>query len=142
LDDFQAAPGSAEKGGSNSAKYKWDHATEDRLCDLYEQYLEGMDEHKGPQTRKLYIELAEIWPEGWMDNIGIKAAVCRAKERKKRLTKMGKVGLLCTFSLSGIWFRCYISICVLISASVCFIKLSLGHKTKSCGDCLFKLGLE
>ncbi|CAM6021935.1 unnamed protein product [Sphagnum balticum] len=90
LDDFQAAPGSAEKGGSNSAKYKWDHATEDRLCDLYEQYLEGMDEHKGPQTRKLYIELAEIWPEGWMDNIGIKAAVSRAKERKKQLTKLGK----------------------------------------------------
>ncbi|CAK9274642.1 unnamed protein product [Sphagnum jensenii] len=90
LDDFQAAPGSAEKGGSNSAKYKWDHATEDRLCDLYEQYLEGMDEHKGPQTRKLYIELAEIWPEGWMDNVGIKAAVSRAKERKKRLTKLGK----------------------------------------------------
>ncbi|CAM6032831.1 unnamed protein product [Sphagnum compactum] len=89
-DDFQAAPGCAEKGGSNNAKYKWDHATEDRLCDLYEQYLEGMDEHKGPQTRKLYVELAEIWPEGWMDNIGIKAAVCRAKERKKRLTKMGK----------------------------------------------------
>jgi hypothetical protein len=49
-----------------------------------------MDEHKGPQTRKLYIELAEIWPEGWMDNIGIKAAVSRAKERKKRLTKLGK----------------------------------------------------
>ncbi|CAM6010448.1 unnamed protein product [Sphagnum balticum] len=89
-DDFQAAPSCAEKGGSNNAKYKWDHATEDRLCDLYEQYLEGMDEHKGPQTRKLYVELAEIWPEGWMDNIGIKAAVCRAKERKKRLTKMGK----------------------------------------------------
>jgi hypothetical protein len=39
-DDFQAAPSCAEKGGSNNAKYKWDHATEDRLCDLYEQYLE------------------------------------------------------------------------------------------------------
>jgi hypothetical protein len=78
-----------------------------------------MDEHKGPQTRKLYVELAEIWPEGWMDNIGIKAAVCRAKERKKRLTKMGKVGLLCTFSFSGIWFRCYISTCVF-----CFLLLS------------------
>jgi ubinuclein len=39
-DDFQAAPSCVEKGGSNNAKYKWDHATEDRLCDLYEQYLE------------------------------------------------------------------------------------------------------
>jgi hypothetical protein len=39
-DDFQAVPSCAEKGGSNNAKYKWDHATEDRLCDLYEQYLE------------------------------------------------------------------------------------------------------
>eukprot|EP01018_Ginkgo_biloba_P018697 Gb_13832 [translate_table: standard] len=88
-DDFQVAPGSAEKGGS-SGRYKWDNATEDRLCDLYDQYIEGMDEHKGPQIRKLYLELAELWPEGWMDNHGIKHAVYRAKERKKRLNKVGK----------------------------------------------------
>lgn len=88
-DDFQGLPPSAEKGGS-SGRYKWDTATEDRLCDLYDQYIEGMDEHKGSQIRKLYMELADIWPEGWMDNNGIKHAVYRAKERKKRLNKVGK----------------------------------------------------
>lgn len=88
-DDFQGLPPSAEKGGS-SVRYKWDTATEDRLCDLYDQYIEGMDEHKGSQIRKLYVELADIWPEGWMDNNGIKLAVYRAKERKKRLNKVGK----------------------------------------------------
>lgn len=85
-DDFQGLPPSAEKGGS-SGRYKWDTATEDRICDLYDQYIEGMDEHKGSQIKKLYLELAEIWPEGWMDNNGIKHAVYRAKERKKRLNK-------------------------------------------------------
>jgi ubinuclein len=40
-------------------------------------------------------QLADIWPEGWMDNNGIKLAVYRAKERKKRLNKVGKV---CLFS--------------------------------------------
>lgn len=39
-DDFQAQPGSAEKGTTITEKYKWDHAIEDLLCDLYEQYLE------------------------------------------------------------------------------------------------------
>eukprot|EP01018_Ginkgo_biloba_P011994 Gb_33971 [translate_table: standard] len=91
LDDFQAVPGSTEKGNLNGF-YKWDYATEDRLCDLYDQYVEGMDEHKGPQIRKLYLELAELWPEGWMDNNGIKNAVYRAKERKKKLNKPSNGG--------------------------------------------------
>eukprot|EP00249_Psilotum_nudum_P022758 c28634_g1_i2 orf=136-2454(-) len=85
-DDFQAVSGSGERG-SMSGRYQWDHATEDRICDLYEQYIEGMDEHKGPQIRKLYAELAELWPGGWMDNIGIKRAVQRAKDRKKMQNK-------------------------------------------------------
>nr|XP_024392536.1 ubinuclein-2-like isoform X3 [Physcomitrium patens] len=89
-DDFQAGPSTVEKAGSSAEKYKWDHAIEDLLCNLYDQYLEGMDEHKGPQIRKLYFELAELWPEGWMDNNGIKAAVLRAKERQKRLNKLNK----------------------------------------------------
>ncbi|XP_073388998.1 ubinuclein-1 isoform X3 [Physcomitrium patens] len=89
-DDFQAGPLSVEKAGTSTEKYKWDHAMEDLLCNLYDQYLEGMDEHKGPQIRKLYFELAELWPEGWMDNNGIKAAVLRAKERQKRLNKLNK----------------------------------------------------
>lgn len=85
-DDFQPLGGSAEKP-SSEGRYQWDHATEDKICDLYEQYIEGMDEHKGPQIRKLYGELAELWPDGWMDNNGIKHAVQRAKERKKKQNK-------------------------------------------------------
>uniref|UniRef100_A0A0D6RAJ7 Hpc2-related domain-containing protein n=1 Tax=Araucaria cunninghamii TaxID=56994 RepID=A0A0D6RAJ7_ARACU len=87
LDDFQGASCSAEKG-KLSGYYQWDNATEDRICELYEQFVEGMDEHKGPQIKKLYIELAELWPEGWMDNNGIKHAVYRAKERKKKMNKL------------------------------------------------------
>eukprot|EP00249_Psilotum_nudum_P022757 c28634_g1_i1 orf=153-2471(-) len=86
-DDFQAVLGSVERGNVSGC-YQWDHATEDRICDLYEQYIEGMDEHKGPQIRKLYAELAELWPGGWMDNIGIKCAVQRAKDRKKKKNKL------------------------------------------------------
>ncbi|KAG0623138.1 hypothetical protein M758_3G150900 [Ceratodon purpureus] len=89
-DDFQGGSLTSKKASTSVEKYKWDHAIEDLLCNLYEQYLEGMDEHKGPQIRKLYVELAELWPEGWMDNNGIKAAVFRAKERKKRLSKLNK----------------------------------------------------
>ncbi|KAJ7555569.1 hypothetical protein O6H91_05G044800 [Diphasiastrum complanatum] len=86
-DDFQLALGSAE-GVISVERFKWDHATEDRLCDLYEQYVEGMDEHKGSHIRKFYVELAELWPSGWMDNNGIKHAVYRAKGRKKRHSKL------------------------------------------------------
>ncbi|CAN6476063.1 unnamed protein product [Victoria cruziana] len=64
-------------------KYRIDSATEDKLYDLCDLYTEGMEEDKGPQMRKLYVELAELWPEGWMDNHAIKEAVSRAKERKK-----------------------------------------------------------
>ncbi|KAI5587752.1 hypothetical protein POPTR_005G067800v4 [Populus trichocarpa] len=45
--------------------------------------LKGMDEDKGPQIRKLYAEVAEMWPNGAMDNHGIKIAICRAKERRR-----------------------------------------------------------
>ncbi|XP_057874183.2 ubinuclein-1 isoform X1 [Cryptomeria japonica] len=87
MDDFQGALCTGEKGKPNGS-YKWDNDTEDAICNLYDQYVEGMDEHKGPQIKKLYIELAELWPQGWMDNNGIKHAVYRAKERKKKLTKL------------------------------------------------------
>lgn len=83
-DDFQQLGGSAEKP---EGRYRWDHATEDKICDLYEQYIEGLEENRGPQIRKLYGELAELWPDGWMDNHGIKHAVQRAKERKKKQMK-------------------------------------------------------
>ncbi|KAL3696021.1 hypothetical protein R1sor_010097 [Riccia sorocarpa] len=86
-DDFQSTPGTSERGAVGG-RYKWDQTTEDRICDLYDQYVEGMDEHKGPQIRKLYLELADLWPEGWMDNHGIKNAVFRAKERQRKQNKL------------------------------------------------------
>ncbi|KAI5058300.1 hypothetical protein GOP47_0026470 [Adiantum capillus-veneris] len=79
--------GASPDKASGEGPYQWDHATEDKICDLYEQYIEGMDVNKGPHLRKLYAELAELWPDGWMDNIGIKLAVHRAKERKRKLSK-------------------------------------------------------
>ncbi|XP_074563415.1 ubinuclein-1-like isoform X2 [Curcuma longa] len=52
---------------------------------------QGMDEDKGPQSRKLYLELAELWPNGYMDNVGIKDAIYRSKERKRALYRHHKV---------------------------------------------------
>ncbi|CAL9780546.1 unnamed protein product [Musa acuminata subsp. burmannicoides] len=51
----------------------------------------GMDEDKGPQSRKLYVELAELWPSGYMDNVGIKDAIQRSKERKRAIYSQHKV---------------------------------------------------
>ncbi|KAL6840295.1 hypothetical protein ACP4OV_030105 [Aristida adscensionis] len=87
-DDFQAANDDriALKG-----KSVMDTALEDRICDLYDLYVEGMDEDKGPQSRKLYVELAELWPQGYMDNVGIKDAINRSKERKRLLYNQQKV---------------------------------------------------
>ncbi|KAJ4966217.1 hypothetical protein NE237_018066 [Protea cynaroides] len=82
-DDFQEVRGSEDKGVKG--KYDMDDAMEDKICDLYDLYVEGMDEDKGPQIRKLYVELAELWPNGCMDNHGIKNAICRSKERKRAL---------------------------------------------------------
>ncbi|XP_044470118.1 ubinuclein-1-like isoform X2 [Mangifera indica] len=58
-------------------------ALEDKMCDLYDLYIQGMDEEKGPQIRKLYAELAELWPTGVMDSLGIKKAIFRAKDRRR-----------------------------------------------------------
>ncbi|KAG0452505.1 hypothetical protein HPP92_025169 [Vanilla planifolia] len=66
-----------------TGRYSLDVALEDRICDLYDLYVEGMDEDKGPQSRKLYVELAELWPVGYMDNLGIKDAIYRAKKRRR-----------------------------------------------------------
>ncbi|KAK9096175.1 hypothetical protein Sjap_021672 [Stephania japonica] len=79
---FQGVLSSEEKG-AQKRKYSMDDVLENKICDLYDLYVEGMDEYKGPQIRKLYVELAELWPNGCMDNHGIKSAVCRAKERKR-----------------------------------------------------------
>lgn len=87
-DDFQAVP---EEGRDLKGKFAMDSALEDRMCDLYDLYVEGMEEDKGPQSRKLYVELAELWPQGWMDKFGIKDAISRSKERKIKLHNQQKV---------------------------------------------------
>ncbi|KAK7351093.1 hypothetical protein VNO77_10273 [Canavalia gladiata] len=66
-------------------KFSMDAALEDKICDLYDLFVDGLDENAGPQIRKLYAELAELWPSGYMDNHGIKRGICRAKERRRAL---------------------------------------------------------
>uniref|UniRef100_A0A0D9WGP6 Hpc2-related domain-containing protein n=1 Tax=Leersia perrieri TaxID=77586 RepID=A0A0D9WGP6_9ORYZ len=72
-------------------KYVMDAVLEDRICDLYDLYVEGMDEDKGPQSRKLYLELADLWPQGHMDKVGIRDAISRSKERRNILYRQRKV---------------------------------------------------
>uniref|UniRef100_A0A803LHH8 Hpc2-related domain-containing protein n=1 Tax=Chenopodium quinoa TaxID=63459 RepID=A0A803LHH8_CHEQI len=67
-----------------------DATLEDKICDLYDIFVDGLDEDATPQVRKLYAELAELWPKGVMDNHGIKRAICRAKERKRALNEKNK----------------------------------------------------
>ncbi|XP_074280191.1 ubinuclein-1-like isoform X2 [Silene latifolia] len=67
-----------------------DATLEDKICDLYDTFVDGLDEDVAPQVRKLYAELAELWPKGIMDNHGIKRAICRAKERKRTLSEKNK----------------------------------------------------
>ncbi|KAJ3678076.1 hypothetical protein LUZ60_001879 [Juncus effusus] len=87
-DDFQQI---GYNSGALKGKFTMDSALEDKICDLYDLYVEGMDEDKGPQSRKLYVELADLWPHGYMDNVGIKEAISRSKERKRALYTHRKV---------------------------------------------------
>ncbi|KAI3821310.1 hypothetical protein L1987_08874 [Smallanthus sonchifolius] len=81
-DDFQE-PSSKEKVAKSI--FTTDDVLEDKICDLYDLFVDGLDEDAGPQVRKLYAELAELWPKGCMDNHGIKRAICRSKDRRKAL---------------------------------------------------------
>ncbi|KAD4385184.1 hypothetical protein R6Q59_010668 [Mikania micrantha] len=81
-DDFQQ-PSTKDK--VNKSLFITDDALEDKICDLYDLFVDGLEEDAGPQVRKLYAELAELWPKGCMDNHGIKRAICRAKDRRKAL---------------------------------------------------------
>ncbi|EOY16441.1 Wound-responsive family protein, putative isoform 3 [Theobroma cacao] len=83
-----ASDGFQEVGTEERAlkrKFSMDTSLEDKICDLYDLYVDGLDEDSGPQIRKLYIELAQLWPNGLMDNHGIKRAICRAKERRRAM---------------------------------------------------------
>ncbi|KAA8546449.1 hypothetical protein F0562_002812 [Nyssa sinensis] len=82
-DDFQDI-GNEEKEVIKK-KFRMDDALEDKICDLYDLYVEGLEEDAGPQVRKLYMELAQLWPNGFMDNHGIKRAICRAKDRRRAM---------------------------------------------------------
>uniref|UniRef100_A0A1J3DXY5 Hpc2-related domain-containing protein n=1 Tax=Noccaea caerulescens TaxID=107243 RepID=A0A1J3DXY5_NOCCA len=85
-DDFQDSVGKP-----SLKKFVMDAALEDKLCDLYDIFVDGLDEDPGPQIRKLYVNLAELWPNRLMDNHGIKRAICRAKERQRALyANLGK----------------------------------------------------
>ncbi|XVE60275.1 hypothetical protein DITRI_Ditri05aG0115800 [Diplodiscus trichospermus] len=79
-DDFQEI-GSEERVFRR--KFSMDASLENKICDLYDLYVDGLDEDAGPQIRKLYVELAQLWPNGMMDNHEIKRAICRAKERRR-----------------------------------------------------------
>ncbi|XP_044503535.1 ubinuclein-1-like isoform X2 [Mangifera indica] len=81
-DIFQEAFGSEEKRLVRE-NLIMNSALEDRMCDLYDLYIQGMDEDKGPQIGKLYTELSELWPIGVMDSLGIKKAISRAKDRQR-----------------------------------------------------------
>ncbi|PSS00123.1 Centrosomal protein [Actinidia chinensis var. chinensis] len=84
-DDFQEIGNEVIK-----RKCSMDDVLEDRICGLYDLYVEGLDEDASPQVRKLYAELAALWPDGFMDNHGIKRAICRAKDRKRALYRQHK----------------------------------------------------
>ncbi|VAH07607.1 unnamed protein product [Triticum turgidum subsp. durum] len=56
--DFQGGVSIDDKTALKG-KFVLDAPLEDRICDLYDLYVEGMDEDKGPQSRKLYVE---VWP--------------------------------------------------------------------------------
>ncbi|KAG8068622.1 hypothetical protein GUJ93_ZPchr0005g14597 [Zizania palustris] len=89
-DGFQDSVNNDE-GRASQGKSVMDAVLEDRICDLYDLYVEGMDEDKGPQSRKLYVELADLWPHGHMDKAGIRDAISRSKERRNLLYKQRKV---------------------------------------------------
>ncbi|MBA0816105.1 hypothetical protein Gohar_000802 [Gossypium harknessii] len=53
-DDFQET-GSEER--VNRRKFGMDATLENKICDLYDLYVDGLDEDAGPQIRKLYVEV-------------------------------------------------------------------------------------
>ncbi|CAA0840811.1 wound-responsive family protein [Striga hermonthica] len=79
-DDFQEA--GPEVKEVLKRKYSMDDALGNKICDLYDLYVERIDEDSGPPIRRLYQELVVMWPSGFMDTDGIKRAIYRVKERR------------------------------------------------------------
>ncbi|KAJ6337361.1 hypothetical protein OIU76_007103 [Salix suchowensis] len=87
-DDFQEIV--SDERGVLKKRFSMDAVLEDKICDLYDLFVEGLDEDSGSQVRKLYMELAQLWPSDLMDNHGIKRAICRAKERRRVMYSRNK----------------------------------------------------
>ncbi|KAL6527531.1 hypothetical protein OROGR_016621 [Orobanche gracilis] len=79
-DDFQET--GPEERGALKRKYSMDDVLGNKICDLYDLYVERVEEDSGPPVRRLYQELVVLWPTGFMDIDGIKRAICRAKGRR------------------------------------------------------------
>ncbi|XP_075518968.1 ubinuclein-1-like isoform X1 [Primulina tabacum] len=71
-------------------KYSIDNALKNKICDLYDLYVERLEEESGPPVRRLYEELAALWPSGVMDTEGVKLAISRAKDRRRALNNRRK----------------------------------------------------
>ncbi|XP_076943619.1 ubinuclein-2-like [Bidens hawaiensis] len=72
-----------ELHATSNANYTMDHEMEDKICDFYDIHVQGMDEIKSSEIRKFYIQLAALWPNGTMDNHGVRNAICSSKERRR-----------------------------------------------------------
>ncbi|KAL8459460.1 hypothetical protein ACS0TY_036811 [Phlomoides rotata] len=79
-DNFQEA--GLEEREVLKHKYSIDDILENKICDLYDLYVERLEEDSGPPVRRLYEELALMWPSGVMHVDGIKRAIYRSKDRK------------------------------------------------------------
>ncbi|KAL3638855.1 hypothetical protein CASFOL_016762 [Castilleja foliolosa] len=87
-DDFQEA--SQEDKEALKRKYRIDDALENKICELYDLYVERLEEDSGPPVKRLYEELASLWPSGIMDTDGIKRAIYKAKDRRRVLSSQRK----------------------------------------------------
>ncbi|KAL6515506.1 hypothetical protein OROHE_018540 [Orobanche hederae] len=87
-DDFREA--GLEELEALKRKYSMDDALENKICDLHDLYVEKLEEDSGPPVRRLYEELASLWPCGTMDTDGIKRAIHKAKGRRKALSARKK----------------------------------------------------
>ncbi|KAL6492910.1 hypothetical protein OROGR_032669 [Orobanche gracilis] len=87
-DDFREA--GLEELEALKRKSSMDDALENKICDLHDLYVEKLEEDSGPPVRRLYEELASLWPSGTMDTDGIKRAIHKAKDRRKVLSARRK----------------------------------------------------
>ncbi|KAG6408296.1 hypothetical protein SASPL_131301 [Salvia splendens] len=62
-------------------KHSFNNVLENKICKLYDLYVESLEEDSCRPVEKLYEELALLWPGGFMNTNRIKRAIYRAKER-------------------------------------------------------------